>query len=630
MNKIFNVSPNLEGKSLVFNIIFIAINLVGLIMMAVGYHDSYEGNKTLMLSFAYLFFFLGIVGFYIFQGWKMFSYLARVIVGGLFIVSGLIKANDPKGFAYKLEEYFEDGALAYRVKDMLGWETFSLEFLIQYALAFSIIICVLEIILGVLVIIGGKIKLTSWLMLLMMVFFTLLTWHTKNCDPKTTFRDVDVYSLNDPTAQLKMAQAEENDDIEILKQTESDVRIAEIKKPQCVDDCGCFGDAMKGSVGRSLTPQESFWKDIVLLYLVLIIFITKNVIRPNKNLENLVLLTFSFAFIAFFSWVFTWWFPLLFGAVALILSLWIKRAGGKLFGNDWGVILLVTILSGIFVWSVLAYRPLRDYRPYHVGSVLKDKMSDGEDGIYENVFVYHNKKTGEDKTFTEEEFNASKIWEDKETWEWKETKTKTVKESKMPSITDQFNPKIEVSEMTSTERNFPYINQLLSENRQQYVDVMDKSSGEHYPQLLEDFWIDDWDTADYVIGDTIMQLSESFTEVSMLDFILEEEKIIVLISRSIESGNFSRIHRLKEIAENASEEEVPMIMISTAEKEEVIAFREKYELDIPTFMNDETELKAMTRSNPTLMVIENGVITGKFAFRATPSWKWIKENLLNN
>ena len=37
----------------------------------------------------------------------MMSSVARVLVGGLFIVSGLIKANDPIGFSYKLEEYFD-------------------------------------------------------------------------------------------------------------------------------------------------------------------------------------------------------------------------------------------------------------------------------------------------------------------------------------------------------------------------------------------------------------------------------------------------------------------------------------------------------------------------------------------
>src|ERR1700756_3744062 len=36
-----------------------------------------------------------------------FVQLVRVFVGGLFIFSGFIKSNDPVGFSYKLNEYFE-------------------------------------------------------------------------------------------------------------------------------------------------------------------------------------------------------------------------------------------------------------------------------------------------------------------------------------------------------------------------------------------------------------------------------------------------------------------------------------------------------------------------------------------
>jgi uncharacterized membrane protein YphA (DoxX/SURF4 family) len=617
-----------EGKSLLFNVSFILLNLTGLTFLAIGYHDSFVDSGFLYKIIGYLLFIGGLAMIGIFKGWMMFAYFSRIFVGGLFIVSGLIKANDPKGFSYKLEEYFEDGALAYRVKELLGWETFSLEFLIQHALLLSIIICILEIILGVLAIIGGKIKLTSWLMLIMMVFFTLLTWHTKNCDPNSTFRDVDVYVLGSDIAQLKIAEAAVNEDVEILRQDAKSVRIAEVKKPQCVDDCGCFGDAMKGSVGRSLTPQESFWKDIVLLYLVIIIFISRRFIQPNTIKENAIMLSGAFLFIAFFSWVFTWWFPLLFGLIAIILSLWIKRAGGKYLGNHWGSSLIVALLSVGLVWYVLAYRPIKDYRPYHVGSNLTERMNDGEDGEYENEFIYTNKKTGEDKIFTQEEFNASKIWEDKETWEWKETVTKTIRAAKLPSITDQFNPKVDLEEITATERRIPYIAEFLAENQVAYIDVIDRNSGNRYPQMVEDFWLEDWDTAQYVIGDTIFKLNEELTEISMLDYILSADEIILVISRDIKKGDFSRIYRLQEIAKHAEEKNIPMVMLSTANKKDLTIFREQYELDIPTFMNDETELKAITRSNPTLMVLRKGVVTGKFAFRATPSWKWLNENVL--
>jgi uncharacterized membrane protein YphA (DoxX/SURF4 family) len=618
-----------EGKSLIFNVLFILLNLLGLTFLAIGYHDSFSETGGVYLILGYLFFISGLVLIGIFSGWMMFSYFSRILVGGLFIVSGLIKANDPKGFSYKLEEYFEDGALAYRVKELLGWETFSLEFLIEYALLLSILICVFEIVLGVLAIIGGKIKSTTWLMLLMMVFFTLLTWHTKNCDPNVTFRDVDVYALDSDIAQLKINEATINDDVEIIKQDAKTVRVSEVKKPQCVDDCGCFGDAMKGSIGRSLTPQESFWKDIVLLYLVLIIFISRRYIKPNSTKENIIMLSSAFLFIAFFSWIFSWWFPLIFGLFALTLSLWIKRAGGKYLGNDWGAILIVTFMSFGMVWYVLAYRPIKDYRPYHVGSNLIERMNDGIDGEYENVFIYHNNKTGEDKTFSQDEFNASKIWEDKVTWEWKETVTKTIIASKLPSITDQFNPKLEISEMTATERNMSFVSEFMEENKVEYIDIIDKNSGNRYPQLLEDFWLEDWDTSQYVIGDTIQKMNEQISEISILNYILKSETIILVISRDIKAGDFSRIYRLKEISDHANEQGIPMIMISTADKEDVIAFREKYELDIPTFINDETELKAITRSNPTLMVLSNGVVKAKFAYRSTPSLKWLIENVLS-
>jgi uncharacterized membrane protein YphA (DoxX/SURF4 family) len=90
----------------------------------------------------------------VFKGIFLFSYVARALVGGLFIVSGLIKANDPWGFAFKLEEYF--------APDGLRLIILSLNNSTPYALHLSILISVAEIILGVAVIVGGKIKLAAW------------------------------------------------------------------------------------------------------------------------------------------------------------------------------------------------------------------------------------------------------------------------------------------------------------------------------------------------------------------------------------------------------------------------------------------------------------------------------------
>lgn len=617
---------NISGKSLIFNVLFIVINLVGLTFLLFGYHDAFSEQAFWLKLVGYLVFTTGLIGIAVFQGWMIFSYFSRVFVGGLFIVSGLIKANDPKGFAYKLEEYFEDGALAYRVKDLFGWETFSLEFLIDHALWISVVICIFEIILGVLAIIGARIKPTAWLMLFMMIFFTLLTWHTSQCDPHATFKDVDEFGINESIAQIKIQEAPTNENITVLAKTDETVTIEEIKKPQCVEDCGCFGDAMKGSVGRSLTASESFWKDIILTYLVLIIFIARRKTKPNSTIENIVMILSSLAFIGFFSWLFTWSFPVFFGLASILVALWVKRAGGKLLGNDIGAIFMITFMSVLFVIYVLMYLPVRDYRPYAVGSNLIEKMNDGIDGIYETQFLYTNVNTGKDTLLAALDESTTEIWKNKDTWKWKETIQKTIKEARLPSITEQFNPKVDIANMTEVERTFPAVEKLLEDKMYPYVDVVEKSTGNRYPQLLEEFYADDWDTSSYFIGDTILRLDESVSELSLLDFILEQEQVILVLSRDIEKADFSRIQRLLDIHTNAKENGIPMFLVSTATADKVKAFREELGLEIPNLINDETELKAITRSNPTLMVLQKALVVGKYPFRSTPSWDWLVKN----
>ena len=134
---------------------------------------------------------------------------SRFFVGALFIFSGLIKANDPLGFGYKLQEYFE---------------VFHLNFLSPAATGIAILLCTLEIVLGALLILGFWSKKVAWGLLLLIIFFTLLTFIS---------------------AAFKV-----------------------------VTSCGCFGDAIP------LTPWQSFTKDLILLVLFLIIFINKKAIEP--------------------------------------------------------------------------------------------------------------------------------------------------------------------------------------------------------------------------------------------------------------------------------------------------------------------------------------------------------------
>ena len=92
----------------------------------------------------------------------VFSF-SRAIVGLLFIFSGLIKANDPLGFGYKLQEYFE---------------VFHISFLNDFAPAIAILLCTLEIGLGALLLLGFWAREVAWGLLILIIFFTFLTFYS--------------------------------------------------------------------------------------------------------------------------------------------------------------------------------------------------------------------------------------------------------------------------------------------------------------------------------------------------------------------------------------------------------------------------------------------------------------------
>lgn len=144
-------------------------------------------------------------------------WITRILVGLLFIFSGLIKLNDPLGFSYKLEEYFE---------------VFHIVFLNPLSVFISIALCALEVILGLFLLAGFYAKKVAWGLLLLILFFTFLTFYSAAFD--------------------------------------------------VVKTCGCFGDAIP------LTPWQSFTKDLILLVLIVYIFINKNSIQSISNQQKTI------------------------------------------------------------------------------------------------------------------------------------------------------------------------------------------------------------------------------------------------------------------------------------------------------------------------------------------------------
>ncbi len=149
---------------------------------------------------------------------KILTAICRIIVSFTFIFSGFVKLVDPLGSSYKFQEYFSSDVL-------------NLEFLIPYALPFSIILILAELMLGVMLLLGYLPKFTIWSLLVMILIFLFLTWYSAHYNK--------------------------------------------------VLDCGCFGDAVK------LTPWATFYKNVALLVFILVLLFTTKYIRP--------LINFSFA-----------------------------------------------------------------------------------------------------------------------------------------------------------------------------------------------------------------------------------------------------------------------------------------------------------------------------------------------
>jgi uncharacterized membrane protein YphA (DoxX/SURF4 family) len=631
MSRIKSLQPkaNLAGRSLILNTVFVAVNIVGLVFLVMGYHKSFESQSFLFKVVGNILMALSITSIIIFKGRLMMNNVSRVLVGGLFIVSGLVKANDPIGFAYKLEEYFEDGALAYRIKELFGMPEFSLDFLIPMALTLSVFICVIEIVLGVLTIFGLKMKWVSSLLLAMMLFFTFLTWHTANCDGATNFKDRDVYEASNPMGQDKADDAKKNEAITVVSRNNKEIVIDEMKQPQCVDDCGCFGDALKGSLGRSLTPKESMWKDIILTYFVFWIFLAA--FKRNKvDEENKTAFWIAgLAVILFFSWVFGWLFPVFFGLISLVGSSFLERRTNPKISNHWAITLFIIIISSLMVSYVLMYDPIKDYRPYAVGTNLKQKMNDGQEGKYLSLLVYKNKETDELKEYdaSSQEYISSKIWENT-SWVYIRMTQKEIIPVRIPSITEQFNPYLPIGSLGEIEKSMPIVKDQLDASMTNAIVLLDKAIETKMKVLFSEYLLEDYPIDEYEILDTIEIMNPEINDILLREFILVSPKIILLSAKNLKDANFAQLARYKSIYAGAKKEGIPMVMMVSSNPSEVAAFRDKYNFNIPIFFNDETELKAISRSNPALLIIKKGIVVGKYPHRSTPSYDWLKTNML--
>jgi len=147
-----------------------------------------------------------------------------------------------------------------------------------------------------------------------------------------------------------------------------------------VTDCGCFGDALV------LTNWQTFYKNIVLLILAILVFRYRKRFGPKKQ-----------------------------SLITIVLSA-----------------LTISVFGYLADYS-FNHLPIIDFRPYKIGTNIPRAMmipGNAPQDIYENTFTYRNKKSGTDKKFTEKNYP----WQDSLNWEFVSMDSKLIRKGYEPSI----------------------------------------------------------------------------------------------------------------------------------------------------------------------------------------------------
>lgn len=183
----------------------------------------------------------------------------------------------------------------YKLQEYFAKDALNMPWMDKFSFPMAFTFSIIEMTLGLMILIGARKKLSLTLIFLMTAFFTFLTWYTAHYNKVT--------------------------------------------------ECGCFGDAIP------MTALQSFYKNIVLMALVLIIVFGNKYISPlfKGTVQNIIVLTFL--------------------------------AG-----------------TSFFSYYCYNYLPVLDFRPYKVGVDIKKAMK-GVPGLDKYYYTCKNKKTGEQKEF---------------------------------------------------------------------------------------------------------------------------------------------------------------------------------------------------------------------------------------
>src|SRR5699024_9041850 len=221
---------------------------------------------------------------------------------------------------------------------------------------------------------------------------------------------------------------------------------------------------------------------------------------------------------------------------------------------------------GIYTYN---YLPFIDFLPYKVGNNIPELMvmPEGKQGdVYEHVYNLENNETGEKKTMSDKQYMDEKVWED-EAWEIiGEPTSKLVKKGYEIPIPDLLISDSEGFDMTDEIINNPYYNFLV--------------------------------------------VTHDITQLDALDLRALNKINLVLKELSIDYN-------------------IRTILLTASSMNEAYHLNEELDLILETFYADGVPLKSMVRSNPGVLLLQNGNVVNKWSKQSFPSKEELERNYLN-
>ena len=481
--------------------------------------------------------------------------------GFFFLFSGIVKAMDPLGLAYKMDQYFAEFQDQFA---RMGLETFSEIFpwFATFSTGFSVGMIVLELVLGVALIIGFSRFWTSFLFFLLVAMFTILTGFTY----LTGYVPGQDYVQMEKEGVTKEVLEDEGKKMLADGWTKTaDIPMHFFKigrwvpfdsNNQKVTDCGCFGDFLV------LKPRTSFYKDLFLLIPAFIMLFgykkMHQIFKPGIRGGLVALSTIGF---------------------------------------------LLYCISN-YVWDI----PGVDFRPFANGVDINAKKALEEKAAEEAPvnYVLTNKASGKVEKMPMDTYITKYKDYPKTDWDIQQKRGE-------PAVKSTKISEFEVSDVAGNN----VTEDILGYEGASFMVVSYKL-------------YHDTEKENYMVNDTIFAMDTLDTEIvkRVVSVTPKQATRDKYIWNTKQVGDYQQ--KIVPLAKAAKADGVRTYAITAyASAEKVNSFLNEIGADFPMHTADDILLKTIVRSNPGVLLIENGKILHKWHHKKLPDYKSIKSNFLN-